>query len=95
MSAVRDLCFVDEDGRRWQAIDAAVIRGRYVVLPTGSERAERRLFISSDGQSRSYSFRARDSHAATAPRLLRQLEASTGLEEGGLDPAVVITMPCA
>ncbi len=95
MSAAPALWFVDGDGRRWHAIDAAVVRGRYVVLPLGSERAERRLFISFDGQSRSYGFCARDSHAATASRLLRQLQASTGLEEGELDPAVVIMMLCA
>ncbi len=85
-----ELVFIDTGSAQWTVRDAAVMRGRYIVLPLGSPRAQMRIFARPDGQLRAYEFPAGEQRGTRASHLQRQLDRSRELPREFFDPALVL-----
>ncbi len=83
-----DIWYVDDRGTEWRLCDSAVVNGRHIVLPFGSDRAEYRIFVGGSGYARVYAFAKRELRGAQPRHVERQLRESSPLAPGALDPAL-------
>jgi hypothetical protein len=76
------LVFVDRQDVSWSVFDCLRTGGRLVVVATGSAAGEFRLFASTEGTPRVYSFTRREARGIEPLTLERQLREAAPFQAG-------------